>query len=62
MELRQLTQFVAVAEMKSFSRAAEERLFMAQPALSVAIRKLEEEIGVSLFERSAQCAVRGAQS
>jgi DNA-binding transcriptional LysR family regulator len=53
MELRQLTQFVAVAEMQSFSRAAE-RLCMAQPAVSVAVRKLEEEIGVSLLERGSR--------
>jgi DNA-binding transcriptional LysR family regulator len=53
MELRQLAQFVAVAEMESFSRAAE-RLCMAQPAVSVAVRKLEEEIGVSLLERGAR--------
>ena len=53
MELRQLQQFVAVADAKSF-RLAAERLFMAQPPLSVAIRKLEEEIGVLLFERGAR--------
>ena len=45
MELRQLQQFVAVAESASFSRAAEQ-LHMAQPPLSVAVRKLERELGL----------------
>ena len=53
MELRQLRQFVAVAEAGSFSLAAE-RLCMAQPPLSVAIRKLEEEMGLALFERTGR--------
>ncbi|XAH25511.1 LysR family transcriptional regulator [Xylophilus sp. GW821-FHT01B05] len=53
MDLRQLKQFVVLAEERSF-RAASERLFMAQPPLSVAIRKLEEEIGTPLFVRSSR--------
>jgi DNA-binding transcriptional LysR family regulator len=53
MELRQLRQFAVLAEERSFSAAAA-RLFMAQPALSVAIRKLEEELGTPLFVRGSR--------
>src|SRR3954468_3297552 len=50
MELRHLRYFVSVAELGSVSRAAE-KLFIAQPALSLQVRQLEEEIGARLLER-----------
>lgn len=53
MDLSQLETFLAVAEERSFSRAAT-RLHRTQPAVSQVIRKLEESVGEILFDRAAR--------
>ena len=50
MTLTELRYIVAVARERHFGRAAE-TCFVSQPTLSVAVKKLEEELGVTLFER-----------
>lgn len=53
MNLRDLQYLVAVADLRHFAKAAES-CFVSQPALSMQIKKLEEELGVQLFERSSK--------
>lgn len=50
MTLNELRFIVAVAQERNFRRAAE-KAFISQPALSLAIQKLEEELGLKIFER-----------
>jgi DNA-binding transcriptional LysR family regulator len=52
-ELRQLRHFIALAEDMHFGRAAE-NLCLSQPALSASIVRLEEDLGVRLFERDSK--------
>lgn len=52
MTLKDLEYFVAIAKEKSITRAAA-NLFVAQPALSQCIQKLEKELGIALFVRSS---------
>src|SRR5260370_20848057 len=51
MELRQIRSFLSLAETLHFGRTAE-LIHLSQPALSLQIRALEEEVGARLFERN----------
>ena len=53
MDINQLEVLIAVAEERGFSRAAE-RLYRTQPAVSQTVRRLEEEVGAHLFDRSSK--------
>lgn len=56
MNIRDLQYVIAVAETRHFGRAAE-RCFVSQPTLSGQIKKLEEELGVAIFERTNRSVV-----
>jgi len=56
MTLTDLRYIVALAETLHFGRAAE-KCFVAQPTLSTAVKKLEEELGTPLFERGAEVRI-----
>ena len=51
MDLYQIRYFLAIVDAGNFSRAAE-RVYVTQPTLSTGIKKLEDELGVTLFERT----------
>src|ERR1700754_2537439 len=56
MEMAQLEYFSKVVQEKSFSKAAD-RVYRTQPAVSIAIRRLEEEIGLPLLDRTQKTPV-----
>jgi DNA-binding transcriptional LysR family regulator len=55
MELKQLEYFLAVSNTHSFTRAAEQ-LYISQPSVTTAIQRLEDELGLVLFDRSKKQA------
>lgn len=56
MEIRQLEYFLMVSRVNSFTRAAE-RLYVSQPAVTNAVRSLEDELGIQLFDRNQKQAL-----
>ena len=53
MELLQIKYFRIIAETENISKATQQ-LFIAQPSLSQTLKRLEDELGVSLFDRKGQ--------
>ena len=60
MTLQQFQYVIAISETGSFSKAAE-RLYMSQPSLTSAIKALEDELGISLFNRTRKGATLTAE-
>ena len=56
MNLRELEYLVALADHRHFGRAAE-ACFVSQPTLSTQLKKLEQELGVTLVERNRNGAI-----
>jgi DNA-binding transcriptional LysR family regulator len=56
MDVNQIRYFLAIVDTGGFTKAAES-LFISQPALSLSIRRLEQELGVILFERGGRRAI-----
>lgn len=56
MDINQLQYFLAIVETGGFTKAADS-LFISQPSLSVGIKRLERELGVTLFERGGRRAI-----
>lgn len=56
MDINQIQYFLAIVETGGFTKAAES-LLLSQPALSVSIRRLERELGITLFERGGRRAI-----
>ncbi len=57
MTLTELRYIVAVSQKNHFGRAAQ-ACFVSQPTLSIAVKKLEQELGIRLFERSSKNEIR----
>ncbi len=55
MELKQLEYFLTVSKLKSFTKAAEQ-LYISQPSVTTAIRRIEDYLGIILFERNKKHA------
>ncbi|MFT6105916.1 MAG: LysR family hydrogen peroxide-inducible transcriptional activator [Rickettsiales bacterium] len=56
MNIRDFEYLIAVSELKNFSRAAE-KCFISQPALSQQVKKIEDQLGFNIFERSKKSII-----